>query len=278
VKSELLAVAPDDYSPSDAAKAMQEIRGTVKDLERASSRWLEVSVSRHYSKAASRSRIALEILGKKPRKKPYEDHKRRLIDDAELVLRRANQSIIETSAKILSLTAMAAREIAARRSFVQEFDFSQAEKRVASMAAKTVAEEEAAGALTTKVRKYLVSLVSNDQFVTVNGRRYDMKYYSELVAHTTLAESQTAATLDLCDQFENDLVKWSDHQTQCAECAKYEGRTFSISGNHPKYPYLEAEPPIHPNCEHALLPTSDISIAVEKKHGRYQTPGSLIGG
>lgn len=278
VKNEVLSVSPDDYSPAAAARALARVRGVVSDLDRASARWLDVSVSRHYDKAAAKARTSLRILGKKPRRKPYVEHRRSLIDDTSELLRRSNKSIVDTAAKVLALTAMAARHVAAQQTIVQEFSFSQIEKQVSAAASRAVAKEEAVGTLVKVVRNKLTNLIGEGQFIDVNGRHYNMRAYAKMVAHTTLAESQTAATLDLCREYDNDLVKWSDHQTECEECQKYEGLVFSISGRHPDYPALEEEPPIHPNCEHSLLPTSDIAIAVEKKHGHYQTPGELIGG
>ena len=277
---EVSSVGLEDYTPESARRATMRIRDIVKDLDAASKRWLEASVARHYARSAAKARTALEILGKKSVRKRVYDRRFQLIEDTAVILRRANASIVATAARILALTAMAAREIAALRqsSAVQEFEFEEAERHVATLARRAVAREESAGTLLKKVRSYLIDLIGDGKFVDIKGRRYDMKKYSKMVAHTALAEAQTAATIDLCNEYDNDLVQWSDHGTECPECEVFEGNVYSVSGRHPRYPYLDAEPPIHPNCEHALLPTSDIALEVAKKYGRYQTPGQLIGG
>ena len=71
---------------------------------------------------------------------------------------------------------------------------------------------------------------------------------------------QTGATLDLCRQYENDLVEVSDHSCDCEECEEYEGNIYSISGTHAKYPALGDSPPFHPNCKHSLHPTSEEAV------------------
>ena len=280
IKMELLAVDPEDYQSDVAARAMARIRDTVDALSGAARRWLDGAVNRRYTQAAARARTALEILGAKPRKQRYDKHRMMLIEDTAIVLERANRSIVDMSSKILAVTALAANEIsrAKQGAQVQEFDFADVSHKIMSWATKVVRAGDSAWPLVKKVRAYLIGLTGDSQFIDIKGRRYNMRKYSELVANTTLSEAQTAATLDLCDQYENDLVQWSDHGTECAECEAYEGNVYSISGRHPHYPYLDAEPPIHPNCEHSLLPTSDIALSVSKKYGRYQTPGQLMGG
>ena len=82
-----------------------------------------------------------------------------------------------------------------------------------------------------------------------------------------MRDSQTAATLDLCNQYDNDLVQWSEHGTICDICKEFEGNVYSISGTSLNYPMLEEVPPAHPHCEHVLLATSEEGIALEKERG-----------
>ena len=105
--------------------------------------------------------------------------------------------------------------------------------------------------------------ILDGKFVLVNGRRYKMKSYAETVARTRLREAQTKATKLLCEEYENDLVKFSNHDDPCPECEKYEGKIYSLSGTHPDYEQLtdDISPPVHPRCEHNLNPTSEEAIA-----------------
>jgi len=91
--------------------------------------------------------------------------------------------------------------------------------------------------------------------------------YAKAVAQTTFREAQTQATLDQCARYENDLVQVSHHGTDCETCKQYEGKTYSISGNNPKYPKLEGKPPFHLNCRHGLDPTSEEAVSVREREG-----------
>jgi len=130
------------------------------------------------------------------------------------------------------------------------------------MARKAVAKQESRKTLENQLRSYLIKQIEDDGFLKINDRNYNMKKYAEMVSRTALREAQTEATLDLCEQYDNDLVQWSDHGTVCEICIEFEGKIYSISGKSLEYPMLEQEPPAHPNCEHSLLPTSDIAIEV----------------
>lgn len=253
----------DKPNPPGAAKASESARELVKDLNRAVEEWSGDAIPKAYGKGARTARTALEIIGKKRKKNPVVDRARILQDDLMLALIRANNSIPVVVDRYLAASMMAARAAAQ----VQEFSFSEAEDKIAAMARQTVQADETRKTLTAKVKDYLRSLIEDDEFIEINGRTYRMTKYAEMVGRTVLREAQTAATLDLCSQYDNDLVQVSDHQTDCAECQQFEGNIYSISGSHPDYPPLEDEPPYHPNCEHSLLPTSDIAIRTEKQYG-----------
>jgi hypothetical protein len=182
-----------------------------------------------------------------------------------LILIRANNSIPATVDRYLSAVAMANRTVGAAR--VREFSFSQAEGDVGRLAAEAELKEKSRGWLSHQVRDFLRTLIEDDEFIEINGRMYRMNKYAELVARTAMRESQTAATLDMCRQYENDLVVVSDHGTDCEECEEFEGKTYSISGTSLEYPMLEDEPPFHPNCKHVLLATSEEGIALERERG-----------
>jgi hypothetical protein len=146
---------------------------------------------------------------------------------------------------------------------LQEFSFDDVKDDVEAMAKKAVQTEASRGELSRTVRDYLRDQIGQGEFLEIKGRTYKMNKYAELVGRTTMRDAQTAATLDLCHQYENDLVQVSSHGTVCEICAQYEGKVYSISGKTPGYPMLDARTPFHPNCEHSLLPTSLEAIAEE---------------
>lgn len=65
-------------------------------------------------------------------------------------------------------------------------------------------------------------------------------------------------TLNLCKEINTDLVEMSSHGSCCAECAKYEGRVFSISGEDARFPKLPEQVfslgGIHEGCSHTFHP------------------------
>ena len=102
--------------------------------------------------------------------------------------------------------------------------------------------------------------VKNGQLVEVNGRHYQPDYYADLVARTKFHEVQSLASLDVADNVGSDLVIVSNHNTTTPMCKEHEGKVYSISGKHPKYPKLVDKPPFHPNCLHTLHVTFEWAI------------------
>lgn len=58
-----------------------------------------------------------------------------------------------------------------------------------------------------------------------------------------------------------DLIEMSEHHPTCAECAKYQGRVYSISGTSRKYPPLPEciakNGQVHKDCRHDFYPFID---------------------
>lgn len=67
-------------------------------------------------------------------------------------------------------------------------------------------------------------------------------------------------------QLNTDLMEMSIHSPTCAECSKYQGRIFSISGHDSRYPKLPKEfllyGGVHAGCRHIFYPYLDGSIPV----------------
>lgn len=271
IRTILRRVDPDRYTEAAGRTARDEIAGAVKLLNRMSMDWSDAAIARAYAKGQRTAKTTMAILGGRPVKKIKFDHKRKMADDLAVTLIRANNSIIKVTNRYLAIVAMAAQKLSAVPVSVTEYDYTEdAKKRIDRWAAQTVANEDSRKSLASKIRDYLRRFVDDDELIEVGNRLYNVRSYSEMLSRTTLREAQTAATLDVCDQYDNDLVQFSDHQTECEQCKEFEGNIYSISGKHPDYPPLEEMPPIHPNCEHSLLPTSDIAIRSERKWGMYQ--------
>jgi len=250
------------YTAMAAGAAHNRALEITRVLNVAVDNWAGEAIPRAYKKGAAVARTALEILGKKPRRPPFEDKRRRLQDDLVILLIKANNSIPTIVDRYLASAMMAERAVQGAQ--LQEFSFDDVKDDVEAMAKKAVQAEASRGELSRTVRDYLRDQIGQGEFLEIKGRTYKMNNYAELVGRTTMRDAQTAATLDLCHQYENDLVQVSSHGTVCEICAQYEGKVYSISGKTLGYPILDAKTPFHPNCEHSLLPTSPEAIAEEK--------------
>jgi len=262
------SVEPQGYSELGARALMDRVRDITLALNVAVEQWSSTAIPKAYAKGARTARVSLEILGRTRKRMPVEDRARRLADDLLLILIRANNSIPATVERYLGIVALASRAV--RTAQVQEFSFEEASRELGAMAAEAVTKS--VGWLSMQVRNFLRGMIEDDEFIEINGRMYRMKKYADMVAQTALREAQTAATLDLCNQYENDLVVVSDHGCDCDLCEQYEGNIYSISGWGTRYPMLPAQTPFHPNCQHSLLPTSEEAISVvTRRRGTFES-------
>ena len=251
-----------EFDEGKAAAIKAKAERIIARLNADAARWIRSAVGRAYKAGAARTKTALEILGKRPVNKIITGDKA-MKDAVLMVLVKANGSIRRTVEQFLTAAVLGAQ--AARFAPVQAFALPESEDFFARMGQEAVRTEKSRGWLQKQIYDHLKGLIGDDDFIEINGRHYNVRKYSKMVARTSLRQAQTEATLDLCRKYNNDLVRWSDHATDCAVCDVYEGNVYSISGTHPTYPKLEAKPPIHPNCKHSLLPTSDVAREVRKE-------------
>lgn len=88
------------------------------------------------------------------------------------------------------------------------------------------------------------------------GRKWEPDRYIRMYSRTRTRELQTQGIEDRMNDYGFDLVKISEHNDVDGMdiCNIYEGNVYSLSGDHPKYPQLDARPPFHPNCAHVMTP------------------------
>ena len=172
----------------------------------------------------------------------------------------ANQSIKRNSNVYLNLVARTSKKL----SSTQFFNFEESMKEIGAMIDIAYEQHKGYKYAERLIRNYLEGYVGEGNLIEINGRHYNIRKYSRLVARTELRRVQTQATKNYCNEYENDLVQWSKHANPCEICAPLEGRIFSLSGKHPNYPPLQEEPPLHPQC---VLPQT-----------RCIAPGGLVAG
>ena len=258
LRSDVLSVDLTRFDNEEAIKIGRRASLTVAALNLAALKWTQTALVESGKIAERRARTALEILGKKPKRPQITDPGYNSREKALETLVKANRSIRVSVDKYLAVTLVAAHNL--RSAQVQEFSYNEAAVALDEMALEALMTEKSRGWLTKKMSDYLRALLEADEFIEINGRMYKMSKYAKMVARTELRNVQTDATLDLCKQYENDLVEVSDHSCDCEICEPFEGNIYSISGHSLKYPPLGETPPYHPNCKHSLHPTSEEAV------------------
>lgn len=279
---------PNSYTESAGGHALARIRAIVEQLNMRAAEWARRSIKAAYLESRGIAETRLEAIGAtRPRPKkgakagsPDKRHKKAIAKYARMTTRdylKANRTILITAGRYLSTLAYARKKLddyreASIQAFTAEAVKSFIQKTVAGALVTKSKYNAGEASLTSKdiagkIRSKLLDQIGGGDFIIVNGKNYNLKSYAELVARTRMRESQTDATIAMCEEFENDLVQFSKHDDPCEICAQYEGNVYSLSGKHPTYPKLpdEAYCPVHPRCEHNLNPTSETALRWRNK-------------
>lgn len=264
IAHQLSSVDIGDYRELKAMDIQQKIEGLIKKLNRYAMRWAKSSIPEAYKESYDISRTRLEILGKK-RDGKFDPKKHRYavmdyIDMTSNDLIKANMSIKNNVNTYLYLTRQAFMGL----SQIQAFSYED-EEAINELIQEAIERGERPGYATKLIREYFQTKIGDGQFILINGRNYNLKYYARLVARTRMRKTQTEAVKRTCEQYDNDLVQVSEHNTDCKICLPYEGQIFSLSGQHPHYPLWD-DSWQHPQCEHNILPTSEEAISVREQY------------
>ena len=265
IAKELMKIDVAGFKELQAASVQKNVNEMVGELNRTAVRWANKASVDAYKEAMTKSIVTLEVLGaekdpmfnNKAHYQAIEKFSDAMTDD----LLRANMSIKNTVNSYLGL----ARSAYTGLMQIQAFDAGD-ENIISDIIEDTIAQGKARYSASSRIYEYLRLKLLDGQFIDRAGRHYNLKDYSKMVARTRLREMQSEAVKNTCEQYDNDLVKFSQHHLPCPICAALEGRVFSLSGRHPTYPKIEKLPPIHPNCEHNVNPTSEIAIEFEEKY------------
>ncbi len=273
----LSSLDPATYTTVESGKVLRAVKEIILLLDDQVRMWAPGAIRAAYKESADVARTRLEMIGAKrlpERKYNPMRHDKKIGQLTKTVMNdyfKANRTIEKMARKYLAVMDMAAAGVD-KIAQIQEFDPTEIKGFInrmvaASLKAKTKYNLGQAHLtskdIAAKIQKKLLEKLGGKDFITINGRNYNVKDYAELVARTRMRESQTEAVKEMAKQFDNDLVVFSKHDNPCEECAQYEGQVFSLSGESDEYEKLpeEAEPPIHPNCEHNLNPTSENALA-----------------
>lgn len=99
---------------------------------------------------------------------------------------------------------------------------------------------------------------------TRKGQRLTIRGYPTYILSGAVKKATGAVEMDSVLR-QGDLLLISSHNSVCPICLPYEGKVFSVSGTHPRFPPLESLGELlyggvfspHPNCLHRMLPYSE---------------------
>jgi len=263
----LLSVQIGSSQAVKTAAASKKIDRLLLEANVYSRNFARKTIPEAYEESSRKALTSLKVLeaeqdprfNQKTHKKTQQEFEREMIG----FYVEANQSIKKNSKIYLHLVARASKKL----SSTQFFDFEESMLEIGAMIDIAYEQHKGFRYAEKLIRNYLEGYVGEGDLIEINGRRYNIRKYSRLVARTELRRVQTQATKNYCNEYENDLVQWSKHANPCEICAVLEGGIFSLSGKHPDYPPLQEEPPLHPQCEHNINPTSESAIKFREVYG-----------
>ena len=250
------------YSEIAAIQTRNRIGQLLELANKKTYQWAKDAIPAAYIEAKRKAGVSLDILGLKPNPLYSARKHAGSIDDSITetmdYMIKANGSTRNITNQYLYLMRLAATELVQ----IQEFEGweAEAEQWIRDEIFEGVQTGASRQVVAGQIRVYLLDQIDEDGLIEVKGRRYQSRYYSEMVARSEMRKAQSQAVINSCHQYETDLVEVSDHGTTTPVCLNYEGKIFSISGHSANYPYLDAEPPFHPNCQHFLYPTAPEAV------------------
>lgn len=145
--------------------------------------------------------------------------------------------------------------ILTQQRLIQEESINQA------LAEGMISQNTVQASATALEKKLKAQLVTNGRVITTNRitgkkRSFTPEYYAELTARTRTREAQSLGVVNTVLQYDQDLVKVSDHNTLTPLCKIHEGKIYSITGRTPGYEKYEGPNvvPFHVNCWHVISP------------------------
>lgn len=131
---------------------------------------------------------------------------------------------------------------------------------------KATAQKLATGSTVQDMKNNLIERLQNEGFMTVqygqgkNAYQVSLDAYAQMVARSTTREAGNLARENQLIENGYDLVEMTTHYPTCEECAKFQGRVYSLTGKDKRFPaifdtaFKSGYRNIHPNCRHVIVP------------------------
>ena len=135
---------------------------------------------------------------------------------------------------------------------------SAGKKYVASVSKASLSVVTGTDTLQKSVMRSIGELEKLDAFVDSAGRTWTPEGYVKMVVRSNQRRVSTETMFQAAREGDTDLVEVSSHAGARPKCAPYQGKIFSISGTHPKYPplsstsYGEPDGLLGINCGHSI--------------------------
>jgi hypothetical protein len=227
---------------------MAQVRDQIGRLDIFARRWTTRNVAEAYRRGAEFAQERLRNL----------DITRRVDLGAQVHTTAVNAVADQMTLDLLGANASIRRQVTdfLRRTQQKFLEERQINRNIA----QGLIQGESRRTTSDRIYQDLKDRMGDEKFISIKGRNYEPKTYSELVARTRTREATTKGTINSTLQYGLDLVQVSVHSNPCPVCLKFQGKIYSISGTDPNFPPLTQEPPYHPNCEHVLLPITRVAM------------------
>ena len=152
-------------------------------------------------------------------------------------------------------------------------------KYVAAVSKASLSVITGTDTLQKSVMRSIGELERLDAFVDKAGRTWTPEGYVKMVVRDNQRRVSTETMFQAAREGDTDLVEVSSHAGARPKCAPYQGKIFSISGTHPKYPplsstsYGEPDGLLGINC---VLEGTLVSGPAERAVYRRKYTGELI--
>lgn len=159
---------------------------------------------------------------------------------------------------ILALVDDTARAFAESMTGVKRSARTVLGKAVREEITQAIAKGLIGGEATRSVKGAIKELVREQgisALVDKGGKKWTLDRYSEMLFRTKAVEARNRGLANRMVEFNYDLVQVSNHNSEHRECAYWEGRILSVTGQTKGYPTVaqaEAGGLFHPNCKHAI--------------------------
>ena len=255
-QNQLRKITPDTFTEGLAMSVKSNIENITMEMSYIAVKWTKKEVPKVYNRGKIENTDLLKIAGYSfTVRVNHKGYITKMQEESLFYLNRSISGLRDFTDQYINAVRNSLKALSDLPVEVAELDFR---KMVDSVIADTVKKKMGVNFAKKNILTSLLNVVDDASFVFVNGRNYDINYYTDMVARTELAKTYNQAHLATFKEFGDDLVKMSTHAGSCPICSPFQGIIYSLSGENKDYEAYppDAHLPIHPNCGHTLLPVT----------------------